>query len=215
MIPLHEMDDRQGLFAMRDAGQVIELARRASVQIPDQSRATESLVAEYAQSRLARWHDYFYSAEHDPCDAWPQTYDRTPLKPLPPCARVILEKPNEVLLKPAGIQHLVRVLLAVGWHPRHIAGLIRSKYERDFGWGEKWYRYDAATRADFYVRLFAGLFATGHDDLIDLNCRSCQEKQYCPGVSCNDNLVRYRDLLLARRNNGESRFVESRAVSSQ
>jgi hypothetical protein len=149
MIPLHEMDDREGLFAMRDVGQVIELTRRGSVQIPDQSHGTEKLVAEYAQSRLARWHDYFYSAEHDPCDAWPRTYDRTPLGPLPPCARVILEQPNELLLKPAGLQHIVRILLAVGWHPRHIAGLVRSKYERDFGWGEKWYRYDAATRADF------------------------------------------------------------------
>ena len=25
-------------------------------------------------------------------------------------------------------------MLALGWHPRHIAGLIRSKYARDFGW---------------------------------------------------------------------------------
>jgi hypothetical protein len=209
MIPLHEMDDRQGLLAMRDVGQVMEIARRGSVQIPDQSHATERLVAAYAASRLARWHDYFYSDEHDLCHAWPRTYDRTPLTPLPPCARVILERPNELLLKPAGIQHLVRILLAEGWHPRHIAGLIRSKYERDFGWRDKWYRYDAATRADFYVRLFAGLFATGRDDLVDLNCRSCQEKRYCPSGSCNDNLLRFRDLLLTRRDNGESRFFDN------
>ncbi len=64
-------------------------------------------------------------------DRWPQTYDRTPLDPLPPCARRILTQPNDALLKPAGIRHVVRSLLALGWHPRHIAGLIRSKYERD------------------------------------------------------------------------------------
>ena len=29
---------------------------------------------------------------------------------------------------------LVRVMLALGWHPRHIAGLVCSKYQRDFGW---------------------------------------------------------------------------------
>jgi hypothetical protein len=210
MIPLHENDDRQGLFAMRDVGQVIELAQGGSVQIPDQSLATESLIAEYNHSKLAPWHDYFYSAQHDPCDTWPRTYDRTPLKSLPPCARCILEHPNERLLKPAGIQHVVRILLAVGWHPRHIAGLIRSKYERDFGWGGKWYYYDAATRADFYVRLFAGLSATGHDDLVDLNCRSCQEKRYCPGGWCSDNLLGFRDRLLARRDKGEARFLDSK-----
>jgi hypothetical protein len=52
-------------------------------------------------------------------------------------------------------------MLSLGWHPRHIAGLIRSKYERDYGWGGKWHRYDATSRADFYTRLFAGLFMTG------------------------------------------------------
>ena len=43
-----------------------------------------------------------------------------------------------------------------GWHPRSIAGLIRSKFERDYGWGTYWYRYDAAARADFYVRVLCG-----------------------------------------------------------
>jgi hypothetical protein len=43
-----------------------------------------------------------------------------------------------------------------GWHPRSIAGLIRSKFERDYGWGAYWYRYDAAARADFYVRVLCG-----------------------------------------------------------
>jgi hypothetical protein len=43
-----------------------------------------------------------------------------------------------------------------GWHPRSIAGLIRSKFERDHGWGDYWYRYDAAARADFYVRVLGG-----------------------------------------------------------
>jgi hypothetical protein len=151
------------------------------------------------RSRLAKYHEFFYSSEHDPPEVWPHTYDRTPLEALPPCARRILEEPNEWLLKPAGIQHVVRVLLAVGWHPRHIAGLIRSKYERDFGWGRLWYTYDAATRADFYVRLFSGLCSVGPDTLVDLNCRSTQEKGYCPAGFCDENLEHFRNQLLRKR----------------
>lgn len=199
MIPLHEIDERQGLLVMRDVGEVAQLARLASVRIPEQSEGTETLAAGYRESPLARFHDYFYSAEHDPPQAWPSTYDRTPLESLAPCAQQILNYPNELLLKPAGIQHVVRVLLSHGWHPRHIAGLIRSKYERDHGWGEQWYNYDAATRADFYTRIFAGLFAAQADNLIDFNCRSTQEKGYCSELLCNGNLEGSRHRLLQIR----------------
>jgi len=188
MIPLHEMDDRQGLLVRRDMGETMKLARRASVQIPEQTDGMVSLVAEYECSALARFHRYFYEADHDLPEDWPRTYDQTRLDLLPLCARRILQEPNDLLLKPAAVQHIVRVLMGVGWHPRHIAGLIRSKFERDHGWGDRWHRYDAATRADFYTRLFAGLLVGGKDPLIDFNCRSTQEKGYCPQGECHDNL---------------------------
>jgi hypothetical protein len=204
MIPLYEMDVSQALLVMRDLGQVKDLARRASVQIPNQSVGMESLVMEYEQSTLANFHRRFYAEQHVSPQRWSQTYDRTPLDPLPPCARRILQEPNDLLLKPAGIQHVVRVLMAVGWHPRHIAGLIRSKYERNFGWGNQWYRYDATSRADFYTRLFSGLFAVGRDKLIDFNCRSTQEKGYCAQVECTGNLEDFRSRLLARKTGSAS-----------
>jgi hypothetical protein len=122
------------------------------------------LAEAYRQSDVAGFHDWFYQQEHEPPARWPETYDRMPLEALPPCARRLLVAPNEAFLKPAAIRHLVRVMLALAWHPRHIAGLIRSKYERDYGWGAQFLQYDAATRADFYVRPFAGLVVTGRDD---------------------------------------------------
>lgn len=198
VIPLHEMDDQQGLRAMRNVEEVVQLARVASVRIPEQSAGTENLVASYLRSGLFRFHEYFYAVQQDAPDSWPATYDRTPLDTLPACSRRILQEPNDWLLKPGGIQHIVRTMLALGWHPRHVSGLIRSKYERDFGWGGQWYLYDAATRADFYVRLFSGLLATAKDPLIDFNCRSTQEKGYCPAVECHDNLLRLRERLLER-----------------
>jgi hypothetical protein len=88
--------------------------------------------------------------------------------------------------------------MALGWHPRHIAGLIRSKYERDYGWLAEWLIYDAATRADFYTRLFAGLIEVGRDELVDFNCLSTKEKGWCftPVAWCD--LERFRKALLQR-----------------
>ena len=63
--------------------------------------------------------------------------------------------PNDLLLKPSGIRSVTECLVERGWHPRHIAGLIRSKFERDYDWGNQWIDYSPAMRADFYVRIFS------------------------------------------------------------
>jgi hypothetical protein len=197
-IPLHEMDHRQALQVRQSDAAVAELARRACVRIPLQEEGTTHLLEHYLASRLRRFHEYYYSARHDPPHLWPQTYDRTPLDPLPGCVRRLLEHPNDLLLKPAGMQLVTRCLLADGWHPRHIAGLIRSKFENPVhGWGVNWQDYEAGTRADFYTRLFAGLHATGVDRLVDFNCTSTYEKGFCyAGSNCELETRRTRLLNL-------------------
>lgn len=180
-IPLHEMDFRQAIKARQDDGDVKLLARRANVRIPLQEEGTIHLLDSYHRSPLRLFHKQYYSTRHDPRESWPDTYDRTPLDTLPPCVSILLEWPNDRLLKPAGMQMLTRALLADGWHPRHIAGLIRSKFENPVhGWGIPWDEYEPGTRADFYTRLFAGQIATGLDRLVDFNCTSTQEKGFCP-----------------------------------
>jgi hypothetical protein len=57
---------------------------------------------------------------------------------------------------------------------------------------------DAQTRAEFDVRVFAGMVATGLDEAIDFNCRSAQEKGLCPGAVCTHDLRSDRDRLLAQ-----------------
>jgi hypothetical protein len=198
MIPLFDMAVQQAIDIRSDPDRVRLLAGHARTRIPEQERGTELLVAAYRSSPLARFHDEFYNAEHDPPEQWQTGYDQTPLNTLPRCAARILRNPNDLLLRPAGIQHVVRTLTAAGWHPRHIAGLIRSKYERDFGWGSYWYVYDAALRADFYTRLFAGLIADGLDPLIDYNCKSTQEKGYCCFRYCGEMLECHRRHLQRR-----------------
>lgn len=181
-IPLHEMDVQQALRCRKDEESVKELARRAGGKIPLQEEGTARLLAEYMGSPLRKFHQKFYSVNHHPKHAWAETYDAMPLESLAPCVRALLEQPNDRLLKPAGIQLVTRALLAEGWHPRHIAGLIRSKFENPaYCWGVDWAEYEAGTRADFYVRLFAGLWETGVDELVDFNCRSTAEKGFCSG----------------------------------
>jgi len=179
VIPLHELDVQEGLEVMRDFNAAADLATRASVQIPDQSKQMLDLIDVYKASDVAAFHDWFYSVEHELPELWNRTYDITPLDSIPPCTRYVLENPNDLLLKPAGIRQIVRIFLALGWHPRHIAGLIRSKFERDFGWGGEWYFYDAATRADFYTRIFSGMIVTRRDTLWDFDCEHTKKSGYC------------------------------------
>ena len=198
-IPLHEMSWRQGIVVMRDPQMTAELAARASVKIPEFSEAMGNLVAEYEESALAKFHTWFYSVEHHPPEQWLDTYDRTPMNILPACVRTILVNPNDLLLRPGEMRMVTRVMLALGWHPRHIAGLIRSKFERDYGWGSQWFDADPAMRADFYTRVFSGLFAVGRDDLVNFNCQSSKEEKICPVADCPANLELFRRSALARR----------------
>jgi sugar phosphate isomerase/epimerase len=199
-IPLHEIDIRQAIKMRQVDKDVIDLACRAPVTIPEQEAGTERLLRDYLTSPLRQFHERFYADQHDARPRWPQTYDRTPMELFPACARHVVTWPNDLLLKPAGMQLVTRCLLAGGWHPRHIAGFIRSKFENPLHqWGNQWDDFVPAIRADFYTRLFAGLYETGLDPLIDFNCTSIREKGFCftPGGESPCTLEPYRARLAA------------------
>jgi hypothetical protein len=75
---------------------------------------------------------------------------------------------------------------------------VQTAYEADHGWGDRWTRLDARTRAEFDVRVFAGLVLTGLDRMVDYNCVSAQEKGVCPGTGCACDLRIERDRFLSR-----------------
>ena len=154
-VTLDAADLRHGIAAMRDPKLAAALARESSAIIPDQTNGTEHLLHHYLGSDLQKAHDHFYTARHDDPRRWPETYDHTPLDFLPAGAREALRHPNDLLLRPVGMKNVTNALLDRGWHPRHIAGLIRSKFERDHAWGEEWKDYSPALRADYYTRMFA------------------------------------------------------------
>lgn len=198
VIPMENLSAREAIAVMRDSVATTQLAEKACAKIPDASEAMRGLIDDYKTSDAAKFHEWFYSEKPDAPESWGKTYDRFSLDLLPACARMILERPNDLLLRPACIRRLVRVMLALGWHPRHIAGLIHSKYVRPFGWTQ-FTGCDRAMRADFYTRIFAGLFVTGRDDLVDFNCVSAQEQRVCPFSNCGFNLLDFKQSALNRR----------------
>lgn len=181
----------------RELDQARELASCERTVLPDVSQGMERLLGEYAGSRLAQFHRDFYAVAPHAAEVWPATYDRLDPGSFVPCVAWTLEHPRDALLKPTALQHVTRALMSRRWHPRHIAGLVRSKYARDFGWGDRWTRMDPARRADFDVRIFAGLLATGTDAAVDFNCVSAQEKGLCPDSACAHDLRADRARLLA------------------
>ena len=199
VIPIFEMDMSEAIRVMHDPEAIVELATYAPVKIPDCAIGTENLLNSYLSSELALFHCDFYAKDPEPPERWPQTYNRIDTTQLPSCMQLVLQYPNDLLLRPSYLRRMVITLMSLGWHPRHISGLIRSRFEHDFGWGNYWEDYDPTTRAEFFTRVFAGLFVTHYDDLIDFNCCSAQEQKLCLQTNCQYNLERFKTSLLNRR----------------
>jgi hypothetical protein len=196
-IPAASMSIDQYVATRKDPDAILALSRQVSNRVPDQSEGVEALFEEYSHSELAQFHEWFYSAPFPDSDSWSQ--DAKALEQMPPCARWPIDQPGDILLKPAFLQHLVRVLFALGWHPCDIAAFIDRKYRANPSLHGFWIAKDPATRAIFYTRLFTGLILMHRDEMIDFNCVSHKEKGYCSVPECSSNLVAYRDAALARR----------------
>ncbi|MEW6326159.1 MAG: hypothetical protein AB1487_00960 [Thermodesulfobacteriota bacterium] len=185
-----------------NAEETVHWAESVTAYLPDQPRGMARLINGYKKSRLYAFHLEYDAARQDNASGWPRGYDRLDLSSIPPCVGQSLRCPNPLLLQPTNLRTIVRVLMAIGWHPKHIAGLAYSKYARDFGWDVNFRRYDANRWANVWVRIYAGMIITGVDGLLDLNCISQQEKgeawmgmRYCPAPNCGCNLADYRAML--------------------
>lgn len=172
-----------------DPPRAAELARGADVGIPDVLDGGAWL-EDYLGGPVGRFHAEFDRGPQVEPGVWPFTYDTIDPYDWPACLAFPLRHPNPALLRPANIRTVALGLWAMGWHPRSIAGLIRSKYERDFGWRTLWHRYDATARAEFYVRLFCGAVADGLDGPEDLTCETQSGRGLCGSRLCRDDQVR-------------------------
>jgi hypothetical protein len=171
-------------------------ARQRPAVIPLVSAGVRRVLDAYESSHLANFHRRFYAAPAGQSGRFEALAESRQWRSLPDCVIRPLLEPNDQLLRPAVIQHVTRALMAEGMAPRAIADVVQSRYAADFNWGDRWRAIDARTRAEFDVRVFAGLLATGLDRGLDFNCRSAQEKEVCPGTPCRCDLRTNRQRLL-------------------
>jgi hypothetical protein len=179
-----------------DLAAAARLATHESGTIPDAPARGLAWVEAYRRSPLHEFHRAFDRGPQVPRIFWPYSYDALRLGALPGCVRVPLEQPNPALLVPARLRTVALALWGLGWHPRSVAGLVRSRFEADHGWGDYWVRYDAAARAEFYVRLFCGAAACGLDEADSFTCLSQALRGVCSEQHCGHDLAR---LFPARR----------------
>jgi hypothetical protein len=190
MIPRNRHSLMTLLAAGRDLRAGLDAAHAGVAIIPNVATGVRALLGQYLSSPLAAFHAAFYAARQSAGGR-----PATAIPAVPPCVAASLTFPNDLLLKPEHVQHVVRDLLARGWHAAQIAALVQDRYEGDHGWGDRWQHMHAETRAEFNVRVFAGLVSTGADSLVDFNCVSAQEKDLCPRTGCQYDLRRDRDRL--------------------
>lgn len=193
VVPRGEASLRATLRRGRSLAAALRIARRASGEIPDVTGAVGRLIVDYAASPLRTFHRRFFA-----------DLPTRAVKPLPgdlpSCVQASLTRPNDLLLKPEHLQHVVRILLARGWRAVDIVSVVQGCYDAPHGWGDRWTtRMNPAMRAAFEVRAFAGLVAAGMDDLIDFNCVSAQEKGLCPRSACSHDLRTDRTRLQGRQ----------------
>jgi hypothetical protein len=196
-IPRARMSLPEALEVRADLVRVAELAMEARTTLPSVDAGVSSLAREYRRSPLRAFHEAFLA---EPVDLERAREDRRRIDAmgLPRCVAACLAAPNDLLLRPEHMQNLTRLLLTRGWTARRIASLIQVVYEEDHGWGDRWQRMDERTRAEAYVRTFAGLVAAGMDRMVDFTCVSTQEKGLCPGGACGHELALDRARLLGR-----------------
>jgi hypothetical protein len=192
-LPRHRQSPLTLLLQGRGLERAARLAGRSDAVLPDVSRGVERLLDNYRRSSLAVFHRTFLAEAARRVE--PPALD---VEALPPCVSAALRQPNDLLLKPEHVQHLTRGLLAQGWSAAQIAGLVTAQYEADHQWGDRWTWMHARTRAEFDVRVFAGLVATGLDRMVDFNCVSAREKGICSNVGCLHDLRIDRERTLAR-----------------
>ena len=183
----------------RTYSQAARAARGHSTVLPVVAAGVGRALDAYDGSRLAAFHRRFYGAPRRRPEDGARLLQSVLRLDLPACVSRPLEQPNDRLLQPAFIQHVTRALTAEGLPPRDIAAIVHERYLADFGWGRRWARLDPETRAEFDVRVFAGLAATGLDRGIDFNCTSAQEKGLCPAEPCTHDLRVDRARLLEAR----------------
>lgn len=188
VLPCGERHYRELLPLRTDLGAAAWYAESCSGAIPDVADATGWL-QEYEGSGLAAFHA---EMDHAPATAeWACRPDGLfDVESLPPCANAVLRHPNPALLQARHLRTVALALWSMGWNPRTIAALVRSRCGEPHDWGTYWQRHDAARRAEFFVRLFCAAAAEGLEDGGAFSCATQAHLGLCPKDGCGYDLGR-------------------------
>jgi hypothetical protein len=199
VLPVGQRRYEEALAVRTDPQAAASWAETVSAAIPDVLDAG-AWMREYEGSGLAFFHAQFDGANDADRPADEGGFDP---EALPPCAGLPLRFPNPWLLHPRHLRTVALVLWSMGWHPRGIAALVRSCYERDHDWGTVWERHDAGHRASFYARLLCGAAAEGLEDGA-FSCGTQAENGLCRNDACGYDLEPMFRRLRSRRARAEA-----------
>jgi hypothetical protein len=187
VLPRHGATLLELLEARQDPRLAARLAARESAAIPD-AAAAEPWLNAYRRSAEAAFDAAFDAGPVPPAPGRPRALLEA--GNLPSCVGMPLESPNPHLLMPVYLRSVTLALWSMGWDPRRIAERVAECYGQDHGWGGLWEHYEAATRARFYVRLFASLAHCGLESAEEFSCVSQAARGGCPRFPCGSDLGR-------------------------
>ncbi len=191
-LPRRQLSYRELLPIRSDLRQAAEYAEDCSGLIPDGAAGWDKVIRDYRASSLYSFHREFDAGTSK---LKPGSYRKPDFASLPACVVHPTRNANTGLLNPTNLQTVCRILMSRGWKPHEIAGLVRSYYERDLAWHVDWKKYHAATKANFWVRIYCGMIVGGIDDLKDFDCLGQSEKGFCPNPWCGFRLRDFRRAL--------------------
>ncbi|MFN8610719.1 MAG: hypothetical protein U0931_24475 [Vulcanimicrobiota bacterium] len=145
--------------------------RRANPEPVDPQQAW----AAYQASSLAAFHQHYFQQAPHPVERWAISYESIDPEQLPDCLSPFLRPDHPGWRQDQGLTHFTRGLLALGWHPRHIAGVMASRFRLAGARTEEAWR-----EADFVARCGAGLIHQKLDGLNDFDCGSVRDHGWCP-----------------------------------
>ncbi len=149
----------------------------------------EGWLKSYRSSRLYRFHRHYYGQAPYPPEAWPSTYARLPADDFPECLKALLCGQPNWLEHWDGARLFVRGLLALGWHPRHLAGILHWRWCSRDGHSSK----SRQEMADHLVRCLSALVLLGKDRLVRFDCDAVRSLGACPpSAHCRTTLAQLR-----------------------
>lgn len=147
---------------------------------PQVQEGLEGWLESYQSSRLCRFHRHYYEQLPYPPADWPSTYARLPSEDFPECLKALLQGQPHWLEHWDGARLFVRGLLALGWHPRHLAGILHWRWSSRDGLAS----HSRQEMADHLVRCLSALVLLGKDRLARFDCDAVRSLGACPPSPC-------------------------------